>query len=129
MILASYMSYSSRILPKEEWHRLVGTEAEPIKDFLDPNEHFVLVVEKNKEIIGSWVMMLKWHAECVWISPEHRGNPVVAGRLMAGMKKMARNVNAKNLVTSSMDGEVTNLIMKHLKGVKLPGEHYVFPVE
>lgn len=120
--------YNTRILPFEEWQKLEGTEAEPLIDEMDPNEVFVLVVEKNNKVVGSWLLVLKWHAECVWIHPDERRNPVVAGRLIQGMKQMARRVNAQNLVTSAMNPEVKDLIVKHLQGVELPGKMFVFPV-
>lgn len=122
------MAYNTRLLPHSEWEKLVGTEAEPLIGEMDPNEVFVLVVEKDDKVIGSWLLVLKWHAECVWIHPDERHNPVVAGRLIQGMKKMALAVNTKNLLTSAVNPEIEHLITSHLKGVELPGKMFVFPV-
>jgi N-acyl-L-homoserine lactone synthetase len=120
--------YETKILPKEEYQRLVGTEAEPLINDLG-DETTVLVIEKDGKIVGSWLMIQTYHAECVWIDPNEAGNPVIPNRLIKGMMNIAKAVGAKHLVTSALDKNVVRLIVEHLKGKKIPGKHFVFPVE
>lgn len=116
--------YTTRILPPDEWDKLKGTEAGSVYQFFDTNLTNVMVIEKDDEIIASWCLMPYYHAECVWITEEHRGNPTVARRLVAGMKKMADEIGIHAVITTSTDKKVTELI-EHFDAEKLPGEHFV----
>lgn len=121
--------FKTRLLPRHELDRLVGTEAESIIPDLKKNSQiFVLVVEKNDIIVGTWVLMQCWHAECVWIKEEERGNPVIAGRLIKGMRQLGKTVETREILTSALTEEIENLITKHLEGSVIPGKLFRFPV-
>lgn len=119
---------TSRVLPVEEWPRLRGTEAETLWPHLDPTMAQVLVVEDGGEIVGTWVLVKMVHAECVWIAPAYRGSFGVAKRLLVGMRRLALACGVKTVWTSAMSDHVRSLIGT-LQGVRLPGEHYVLPLE
>lgn len=122
--------YNTKILPANEWYRLEGTgaEAEKVIPHLDPRTTNIEVVEKDNKVVGSWLLFPVYHAECVWIHPDHRNNGVVAKRLVVGMHRMARELGVKNIVTAATDDKIKQLILNHLDGRKLPGEFFVFPV-
>src|SRR5262249_22478594 len=83
----------------------------------------VMVIEKDGVIIAHWCLVPVYHAECVWISEEHRGNPVVAKRLLLGMKTMANEVGAQVIITTSTSDQVSEILRK-LEAEKLVGEHW-----
>ena len=119
--------YKSRILPASEKDRLVGTEAEKLIPYITDEGPFVLVIELDDMIIGTWVLVPTYHAECVWIHSNYRNVPTIARRLVKGMMQMAHAVGAKNLVTTALNPSIEELVKK-LDGKELPGKFFVFPV-
>src|SRR3982750_4141044 len=121
--------FVTRLLPPDEWYKLKETEADPAYLHFDPQYTNVVVVEKEGSVVACWVLFPVYHAECVWIRKEDQKNPVVAGRLVKGMKHLATELGLKNLVTHAIDEEVKNLLTKHLEAKKIPGESFIFPVK
>jgi hypothetical protein len=121
------MAYQTRVLPPEEWPRLAGTEAEAVWPHLNNSESQVIVVERNQEIVGTWIVLRLVHVECCWIAPSLRGKGSVAGRLLAGMTAAARRWGATAVWTAAVSEDVKALIQR-LDGRALPGEHFVIPV-
>lgn len=112
----------ARVLPREEWDRLAGTEAGgPLPESARP-----VVIERDGQILACHVLMPLWHVEGLWVHPDHRKS-TVGGRLWAAVKREAEAVGAAAVLTAALDDEVRALIA-HVDGVKLPGEHYVIPV-
>ena len=118
---------TTRLLPPDEWPRLVGTEAEGVWPYLDPARASVLVVEDKGEIIGTWVMMDVLHVECLWIAPAHRGKGSVARRLYVGLKKAARAIGVDVIATAALNDDVRTLLA-HAGATRLPGDHYSLKV-
>jgi N-acetylglutamate synthase-like GNAT family acetyltransferase len=92
-----------------------------------PGQAEIVVVEHHGTIVGCWALVKIVHAECVWIDPAYRGSPTVAGRLLAGMRRVARAMGATRVVTAALTPEVERLLVK-LKADALPGRHFVLPV-
>lgn len=117
----------TRRLPRAEFARLEGTEVGPFAAEL-PDQAVVLVVEDDDgAIVGTWAIFPCVHVEGVWIAPGHRKRGGVARALVTGMRTVAQDMGARGVVTGALTEEVRTLIC-HLKGSKLPGEHYVIPV-
>lgn len=117
---------TTRVLPPDEWHRLVGTEAEAVWPLVDASTTQVLVVEQDGAIVGSWLAMRVLHVECLWIAPEHRKAGSVGRRLLAGMTRLLRDLGAKAAMTCAMTDDVRRLI-EHRGGTKVPADCYVLP--
>lgn len=118
----------SRVLPSAEWPRLVGTELESVWPYLSPQSATVFVVEEDGLIIGCWASILIPHAEGVWIAPSHRMKAAVAKLLTQAMRAHVLRLGARTMYTSSCTAVVTRLL-RHLKAVKLPGDHFIVSVE
>lgn len=118
------MNFQPRLLPPHEWYRLAGTEAETIWPALDRRTARVLVVEAAGEIVGCWILAPVYHAECLWIAPEHRGKAGVARRLWALMQKTVRTIGARTVATAAESDEVKALLAR-VGAVKVPAENYV----
>ena len=114
----------TRILPPDEWPRLMGTEAQALWPHLDAGRSTILVVEDEGEIIGTWALMNVLHAECLWIAPAHRGKSSVARRLWTALVKTAKERSAPTVATSALTDDVKALLA-HVGAVKLDGDHYV----
>lgn len=114
---------TTRLLPRSEWRRLAGTEAETVWPHL-PHTAQVLVVEDGEQIAGCWVLMPVWHVECLYVAPEHRGKASVARRLLVGMKRLVRDVGARGVMTAATSDAVRALLA-HVGAEKVPGDHYV----
>lgn len=113
----------ARILPPEEWPRLIGTEVETVWPHLDPTRAHVLVVEDGAEIVGTWVLMNVVHAECLWIAPRYRQGVSVARRLWTFMQRTARDMGAPVVATAAMTTDVKKLL-EHVGATELQGAHY-----
>jgi N-acetylglutamate synthase-like GNAT family acetyltransferase len=117
---------TSRVLPVEEWDRLVGTEADVCRG-LDPAHTHVLVVEDSGAIVGTWALTRVVHAECLWIREDHRKRGGVGRRLLALMRSGARAMGAGPVWTGAMSDEVRMLI-EHFGGTRVPGDSYLLPM-
>ena len=112
----------TRVLPREEYSRLVGTELETVYPVL-PAGSQVVVVEDGDHIVACWALFPIVHVEGVWIRPEYRGNPRVVRRLVGGMKDTARAMGARAVSTAALTPEVAAMAEK-LGGFELPGRHF-----
>lgn len=118
---------TSRILPVNEWPKLLGTELHRY-DVLDPNHTVVYVVEQGDQIIGCWAFMHVVHLEGLWIDPNYRKQGSVFRRLLYGMRDTVTGFfRAHAAITTAVSEDVARIVSKY-GGVKLPGEHYAVPV-
>lgn len=115
---------TTRILPRDEYHRLHGTEADGVIAQI-PEDATVVVVERDGAIVGCHVLSRVLVAECLWIAPGARGRGGVARRLWAEVRRVAReHWKASVLMTTATDDRVRRLLA-HVGATKLPGEQYV----
>jgi hypothetical protein len=123
------VSLSTRILPREEYERLKGTEVESVAAQL-PDTARVVVVEREGRIVGTWTLLPIVHAECVWIAEDERGRGSVARRLLAGLSATAREVFGVGRVWTAARDEDTRTqdLIAALRGELVPGRHYVMPL-
>lgn len=111
----------TRILPFDEWPRLVGTILEDAWQDFDPLTTRVNVVEEDGEIIGCSAVFQRWHVEGAWVHPKHRGRSVVARHLSEVTERSVKATGAKEVLTMTFDnkplcrnlGTVTELDCKH----------------
>jgi hypothetical protein len=121
------MALTTRLLPRDSWVRLIGTEAESVWPHL-PEDSKVIVVEDGDVIVGCWVLIHSLHAECVWVSESYRPGGSVARRLWVTMHKIASSLGMKGIFTSAVDDRVRQLL-EHHGAMKLPGDHFMIPVQ
>ncbi len=117
---------TTRILPKAEWPRLVGTEAEQVWPVI-PEASQIVVVEDGEKIVGCHLLIPYWHLECLWIDAKSRGNGGVARKLWRAVQNAAIALGAKSVLTAAIDDRVRGLL-SHVGAVRLPGDHYVVPM-
>jgi len=117
---------TTRILPREEWAKLAGTEAgEAWPAF--PDGSAVIVVERGGEILGCHALLPYWHVECLWIAPGARGRGGVARALWGAVQRTVRAMGISAVLTTAIDDRVRRLL-GHVGASKLPGESYVIPM-
>lgn len=114
---------TSRLLPVDEWPRLMGTEAETVWPLLDPSRASILVVEDAGAIVGTWIFMNVLHAECLWIAPSHRTKASVGRKLWSGLKRFAKEEGVQVVATAAMTDKVRELL-DHAGAKRIPGDHY-----
>lgn len=117
---------TSRLLPRDEWARLAGTELETAWPVL-PSDAQIVVVEDEGAIVGCWAVIRYVHVEGLWIADAHRKRAGVGRRLLAGMLHAVRALGADRVITGAMGEDVRRLIA-HAGGSLLPGEQYVMPI-
>lgn len=119
---------TSRVLPVEEWGRLVGTELEALAPKLSPDNTEIVVVERDGEIVGTWAVTRLVHVEGAWIAPPYRGKSRgIVRRLVHGMYASARRFGAPFVWTGAESEEVAALAVK-MGGYRIPWESYVLPI-
>jgi N-acetylglutamate synthase-like GNAT family acetyltransferase len=112
----------TRLLPRDEWNRLAGTEAEAVYPFL-PETARVLVAERDGAVVGTWVLTPIYHVECLWVAPALRKS-TIAARLWTGMRLICASLGIERVMTGAMTDDVRALLA-HVGGEQLPGDHYV----
>jgi N-acetylglutamate synthase-like GNAT family acetyltransferase len=117
---------TTRLLPRDEWPKLAGTELETVVTIL-PDSAAVIVVEDAGVIVGCWSLLPVYHAEGIWIRPDYRRQGGVALRLLRGLRTVAKRYGARAVCTASMDTTVSTLI-ERIGGQKMPGTHYTVPM-
>lgn len=117
----------TRILPREEYPRLAGTEAEQVWPLL-PSTAQVIVVESGNAIVGCWTLTPMLHAECLWIAPEHRKRTGVGRRLWTTLRRLTRAAGADRVWTAAMSDDVRALL-ENAGAKQIPGDHYVMRME
>ena len=91
---------TSRILPREEWDKLKGTEAELVT--LGTTSTVVVVEDDEGQVVGCHVLQAVLHAECLWVHPDHRKKAAVARRLWWSVRNVAQQLfNAEAVWTAS----------------------------
>lgn len=118
----------TRILPRDEWPRLAGTEAEAVWPLLNPDTTRIVVVERDGEIVGCHVLLWVLHAECLWTAPAARGRGGVARRLWTAVQETVRAMGASGFMTAATDDRVRRLLA-HVGAQRLPGDHYVMTLK
>ena len=113
-----------RILPREEYSRLVGTYLEPLKDALPLDADVVVVEDSKGVIVGAWSAFTMTHLEGIFIAPEYRKQGSVARRLLSGMREVLQARGTHRVLTAAESDDVEALIVR-LGGQKLPGAHFV----
>lgn len=120
---------TSRILPPAEWHRLAHTDLPKALPHLSADQMDVVVVEDGDRIVACWGVLRVTHLEGAWVDPAYRGKPSVARRLLLATMSVARRSAPRWVMTAAQTDDVRRLIEKHLRGVHVPGDMYVVPME
>jgi hypothetical protein len=117
---------TTRILPRDEYPRLAGTELDAVWPIL-PLDAQVVVVEQDGQIVGCWSAYRLVHVEGLWIAPEHRGKGSVARRLLVGMRETVAEMGASGAITGALTDDVRTML-RHIGATHLPGDHYALPL-
>lgn len=112
---------TTRILPRDEYAKLAGTELDTVWPLLDQADGVVMVIEDGDQIVGCWAVMTVTHVEGLWIHPAHRGKASVGRRLLLGMTRFLRG---RTVVTSATCDDVRRLL-ERVAAQPLPGSHYM----
>lgn len=118
---------TTRILPKDQYGKLVGTELEGAIDLL-PSDAEVLVVEDGAEVVGCWAAIPHLHVEGLWVHPDRRGKMGVTRRLWTAMMEWAA-LNGRQTVLTGCNSDVIARLLAHAGAVQLPGTTYAIRVE
>jgi hypothetical protein len=120
--------YTTRLLPREEWDRLAGTDLETLAPQLDPEHTRIVVVEGPDGLAACWAATRFVHLEGVWIAPQHRKSPGVVRKLLRGMRWALQVMGASYAITGSTTPDVASLIEK-LGGRPLHVNWAVLPMQ
>lgn len=119
---------TSRLLSRDEWPRLVGTELETAIPHLPADTHVIVVENAAGAIVGCWAVLRVVHVEGLWVHPDDRKKGAVGRQLLRAMTDVARGLGATVVMTAAVTDEVRRLI-EAVGGQRLPGEHFVIPLK
>ena len=108
---------TSRLLPREEWARLAGTQLETVVPIL-PDGAQVMVVEADEEILACVALYPLWHLEGLEIK-----NPAATRLLLDSIRTQTATLPA---VLSWAQNPVVGDFLTRLGAEPLPGEHYAW---
>jgi hypothetical protein len=108
----------TRVLPREEWHRL-GEQRAAFYSSVNPEDVRVVVVEEGEEIVATMAVMRMTHLECFSMVPEKVGNAGVTRALLRGAFREAAEF-APHWCLANSDSERTNETLTRLGGEFLP---------
>lgn len=118
---------TTRILPRDEWPKLAGTEAETVWPHFGDSTR-VVVVEADGQIVGCHVLVPVLHVECLWVHPDHRRKAGVARRLWTAVQREAREFFGARWVQTGAASDEVRQLLAHVGGVKVECDHYMVPV-
>ncbi len=104
---------TTRELPQSEWHRLRGTNLEPLVA-TRPNDVIAIVVVEDRDgvIVGQWALASFVHAEGVEIRKDHRKAAAVPKLLLAGMRRAITDRGLESVLTGAETSDVGELLEK-----------------
>ncbi len=108
---------TTRLLPKDEWSRLDGTQLETVVPIL-PDGAQVLVVESGDAIVACVALYPLWHLEGLWI-----GHPSATRPLLESIRTQTETLPA---VLSWAQNPVVGDFLTRLGAEVLPGQHFAW---
>jgi hypothetical protein len=120
---------TSRLLPREEWSRLEGTEAAPLAGAPPGFPAEVLVVEDEQgDIVATWALITRHEVEGLWVRPDQRLGRAAGRRILREMMALVRSRDILVLRTATDREEVVRMV-ERLGGCEYVGmRHFAFPV-
>lgn len=122
------MRFTRRILPRDEYPRLVGTYLEPLIDYFPEDADVLVVEDADGAIVGCSSLFRRDHLEGTWIAEGHRNEPGVFWSLFQGIKATAKRRGTDRLVTGSIDDRMTTFLLRQ-HAVVMPGDQFVWPLQ
>lgn len=120
---------TSRILPRDEWHRLNETPlSEHAISLMDAKGLQIVVVEDGSQIVACWAVLPVLHLEGAWIRPDRRKSPSIARRLMAAVGSVLKPIGANWVLTGAQD-EPTRQLLQHFGAAKVPMDTYMISMK
>lgn len=116
-----------RILPREDYGRLVGTYLEPLIDRLPADADVIVVEDADGQIVACSSIFARDHVECTWIEDGHRNSPGVFWQLFRGIKATAKRRGSALVLTAAMDDRMSDFLAS-MRAERIPGVHYVWPI-
>lgn len=120
------MKIEHRILPREEYGRLEGTETAAIVPHLRA-DGCVLVLEVDGQIVAAQAFQPILHAEGLWIHPEYRKQLPVARTLLLQIRNVVRDRFGLGWFFTAANSDDVREMLRKLGAQKLP-DHYVVAV-
>lgn len=109
----------TRVLPPEEWPRLVGTSLDPLWRDCNPSFTEIIVVEQDGQIVGSIALLATLHAECAQI----RGGIGVRRALWRALQDRVKHAGGSAVWGAAIDDDMRSLLERH--GTAIPGDHFL----
>ena len=120
-----------RLLPPEEWTRLVETGMEPFVSFglPDPEHWRLIVAEVEGRIIGLSGLYNSVHNDPWWIAPEARHSPTVVRGLWRETKKVLDEAGVSFIYATVADQQPeVQAMVQRLGYVPAPGKLFLLNV-
>lgn len=118
----------TRVLPREEWHRLGETEMFQFLPYSRPEDVEIVVVEDGEQIVARVAVVRAVFLEGFRVASSHRGNAGLWRGLMAMLRNTAKRWN-EHWAFGVVDTAEMKDILERVDGRKLEAAAvYVLPV-
>jgi hypothetical protein len=93
-------SLSARILPPEEWHLVEAIEPFRTRGLPDdPTAWWILVVERDRQIVGTCSLFSAMHWDCWWIDPDDPAHGIVLRKLLRSALELLHGAEVAQVYT------------------------------
>lgn len=125
-VAPSPATYRTRLLPPEEWDKLLPLPF-ATRGLPDPTVAMIVVDETPAgEIVGLWSVMLQPMLDGLWVHPDHR-HTVIASQLLRAMKGVLQAHGIRLGFTVVSDPAV--MALAHKAGfTRAPGDLWILEV-
>jgi hypothetical protein len=117
---------NARILPPEEWSRLMGVDvAAPVLRYADPSQVTVVVVEDDAgKIVGCLPVLRISHLEGLWVRPGHRNGTALRTLLRAALEAVRGNGDSWALCGVCDGDDLMAGLLPRVGGFEVPARFY-----
>ena len=123
------MTLSARVLPPEEWDRLLTLEPFTSQGLPASGEWIVVVVERDGAIVGTCSLFTAVHWDCWWIVPELRGTTAVLRQLLDLTLAVLAEAEIQTVYTGVGEGDAdVAALLTHFGFTPAPGRLFVLDV-
>lgn len=118
---------AARILPRDEWSKLEGSNA-PLFGWVNPGDVDIIVVEDDGRIVACLTVLRVTHFEGLWVDPERKGIGAARALLRQAME-LARVRGDQWAMGAAEKGDIRMArLLDRLGGKILPIDPYVLAI-
>lgn len=120
---------TTRLLPPDEWPRLVGTLLEAAWPDFDRVTTRIVVVEEDGAIVACAAVFQRWHLEGAWLAQGARGRVSVGRALLQAVRSIVASLCVREVLTMATSAVGRHLCVGFGRATHLDCDHFAVRIE